>query len=761
MAEEKGSHSVKEQLKAPGEERVISHDDDDDDEVMDSLVPDGGWGWMVCLASFVVNFIIDGTFFSFGILLLELLDDLQETKSVTSWVGSAQLGMSMMMGPLVSMLLKRFSIRQVAIAGTLLASVGFVASAFAPNIYVLIAMYGVVAGTGFSMIFLPAIIVVGLYFSKKRAIATGIATSGSGLGTFAYAYLCDQLLRIFTWRKTILILCGILLNCLACGLIFRPLIPVTRRKVIRIQSRLSASSSSSSSREGSVVCSDSSLMCSEFEREGEGEVMSKKNSSGGGDDDGGIRTCERLHQSVTGLEEVGKTSQENGGTMSPELFRPQLGHSRHRHHRRHHLHHHPHPHRQERNGVAKRYDSNSYGWGGISTAAPSSLIPAERLYHSVDNFCREVAKPSFSKEEEKLLYFSDTQLHPGPCYKDLDKELEKEHIVQGLLRPILRKDIYYSASVSHLAEFQKCEGSMASFLVRMTQPVSDDSGCSISTTTTTQVGGGRGGQAVRKCVRGMRSVCDGDLFQNKAFLLLLVTFTTWTVQSVVLTYMPNLAVSKGIPKEQAAYLISIVGITNIVGRILAGVFTDTVRVRSVWLYVTALFLAAAVNYAIPWCDSFALLASASAVFGLCMAVAVSMRTIVLAEELGIQVLTQSFGIVACFQGVAFTVNPPIAGKLFDETGDYFWPFTLSGTCYLISALSCLAVGVWFKPHQDTTTLQPTPEIIHISLEEIVSESESCKSVAAVAVANHCCAIEDPATASASVSGSASSLEGRV
>ena len=45
------------------------------------------------------------------------------------------------------------------------------------------------------------------------------------------------------------------------------------------------------------------------------------------------------------------------------------------------------------------------------------------------------------------------------------------------------------------------------------------------------------------------------------------------------------------------------------------------------------------------------------------AVAVSMRTIVLAEQLGIEVLTQSFGVVALFQGLAFTVNPPIAGNV--------------------------------------------------------------------------------------------------
>lgn len=73
------------------------------------------------------------------------------------------------------------------------------------------------------MSFISAIIIVGLYFNRKRAIATGIAMSGSGLGTFAYAYLTDYLILQFDWRGTILILAGILLNGVVCGALFRPL----------------------------------------------------------------------------------------------------------------------------------------------------------------------------------------------------------------------------------------------------------------------------------------------------------------------------------------------------------------------------------------------------------------------------------------------------------------------------------------------------------------------------------------------------------
>lgn len=41
-----------------------------------------------------------------------------------------------------------------------------------------------------------------------------------------------------------------------------------------------------------------------------------------------------------------------------------------------------------------------------------------------------------------------------------------------------------------------------------------------------------------------------------------------------------------------------------------------------------------------------------------------MRTIVLADHLGMDRLTKAFGMVALFQGIAFMTNAPLAGKYF-------------------------------------------------------------------------------------------------
>lgn len=366
------------------------------------------------------------------------------------------------------------------------------------------------------MIFLPAIIVVGLYFSKRRAIATGIATSGSGVGTFAYAYLCDHLLRIFSWRQTILILTGILLNCLACGMIFRPLVPVRRK-------RKSCKGDKPSCKGGGSSSSDCSTYYEHEFEEGETSSMVKK-SSGTGSGNVLVKSeaCdgpEWLHRSDMGLAEAGKKHKDGNSPLAFCLHPQQLRNSRHRHHRQHHHHHHKHL-----NGSTIHEPHGSDACNEGTVFLPPSLVPDQRLYRSVEDFYTRKVRPLNSDLDEKILYFSETQLAPESPIKEAPRELEKGQITLGLMRPILRKDIYYSGSVSHLAEYQQCGRSMTSFLAHMTQPESDDSGYSV----TTSEEGKQMGHVRRKCAKWMRSVVNPDLFRNKAFLCLLVTFTMWT-----------------------------------------------------------------------------------------------------------------------------------------------------------------------------------------------------------------------------------------
>lgn len=78
-------------------------------------------------------------------------------------------------------------------------------------------------GLGLGFAYLPAIVAVSFYFEKRRSLATGLAVCGSGFGTFIFAPLTQMLLDEYGWKGTVLIETGLLLNCIPCGAVFRPL----------------------------------------------------------------------------------------------------------------------------------------------------------------------------------------------------------------------------------------------------------------------------------------------------------------------------------------------------------------------------------------------------------------------------------------------------------------------------------------------------------------------------------------------------------
>ena len=72
-----------------------------------SHAPDGGWGWVIVIASFLVNMIADGVTFSFGVLFDELQKEFGESKAVTAGVVSVFHAVPLLSGPVASALTDR------------------------------------------------------------------------------------------------------------------------------------------------------------------------------------------------------------------------------------------------------------------------------------------------------------------------------------------------------------------------------------------------------------------------------------------------------------------------------------------------------------------------------------------------------------------------------------------------------------------------------------------------------------------------------
>lgn len=64
---------------------------------------------------------------------------------------------------------------------------------------------------------------MGYYFERWRAVATGLAMCGSGVGTFVMTPICSSLIKAHDWNGALLWLSAIILVCVLCGAVFRPL----------------------------------------------------------------------------------------------------------------------------------------------------------------------------------------------------------------------------------------------------------------------------------------------------------------------------------------------------------------------------------------------------------------------------------------------------------------------------------------------------------------------------------------------------------
>ncbi|WAR22121.1 MOT14-like protein [Mya arenaria] len=165
-------------------ELVVKKGDPEDDCFEDL---DTGWAWMVLIASFLTFCLVGAAIYAVGITHAVLLDKYGASVAVTSWAGALHSALNTLGAPLSSLLIDRFSCRVTLVLSGVCYTVGFLATAYAPNIYIAIFTCGILAGTGGALGYTASMVVVGFNFRSKRNLALGISNAGIGFGLFALA----------------------------------------------------------------------------------------------------------------------------------------------------------------------------------------------------------------------------------------------------------------------------------------------------------------------------------------------------------------------------------------------------------------------------------------------------------------------------------------------------------------------------------------------------------------------------------------------
>lgn len=164
------------------------------------------YGWVIVAVALVSMAFWLGIRSSFSVFYVALLEEFSWNRGESAGVQSMALITYTLLAPAVGSLIDRFGPRRVIVPGILILSFGLILCATINTLAQFYVLYGVFMGTGITCIGIVSYsAILAHWFEKKRGLASGIAVSGMGLGTFALVPISQNFISQWGWRVTFMI----------------------------------------------------------------------------------------------------------------------------------------------------------------------------------------------------------------------------------------------------------------------------------------------------------------------------------------------------------------------------------------------------------------------------------------------------------------------------------------------------------------------------------------------------------------------------
>ncbi|KAM9345405.1 monocarboxylate transporter 12-B-like [Symphorus nematophorus] len=586
--------------------------------------PEGGWGWMVVAGCFLATICIRAVTRCVSMFFVEFQLHFERDYSTTAWIHSLIDSTTMLCAPLGGFLGNHISCRATVMLGGLLSSVGLVISSFASSLEHLYVCMGILTGLGFALSYTPAIAMVGRYFNERKALAYGIAMSGSGIGTFILAPAVQMLIEYYSWRGALLVLGGFVSNLCVCGALMRPLKPRGGERIW----------------ENNMANLEKDCMTTELDSTDTEQVP----------DD-----CSQVESKQLEINHLKDTQ----GLLIA-------------------------------NGALKNFglENSKLGQGNIALlSSPSLPDPSltDRKIAECILFSNKLTETVLGK-----IKLSDHKLENGSTVDNL-KLVE----IMNLKNKAAEMDA--KIEDSGLIDAKPMDAIDADHL---DNSVSSPPEPLVNTKTSS-----------RGCFC-LKSREEFGFLMLPDFLILSVSILFMAYGcSAPVVYLVPYARSVGVGKQQAAFLMSIFGVSGIVGNITFGWITDRKCLKKYRMlsYMVAIGMEGLWCMFIPLLHSFPLLVLFSVVYGYFDGAYVALIPVVTSDVVGSTYLTSALGVVYFLHAIPYLVSPPIGGWLVDRTGNYEATFFLCGVSFIFSSVVLAAMLVrrcWRSRSNSAAQLSP-------------------------------------------------------
>jgi len=184
---------------------------------------DSSLSWITVAASVMVLLCSFGFLHGFGILYHAFLDEYQDSKEKTAWVGSIPMAMMCILAPIASWVLNRCSLRLCTALLAIPIGLSFLVTSYARNIDEVIAAFSIPFGITSCMFYMIGNKSLQVYFNKRMLTANGLMTGGCAVSQVGFAYIIITLLNSLGLEQTLRVLGGIMaLICVVASQFYLP-----------------------------------------------------------------------------------------------------------------------------------------------------------------------------------------------------------------------------------------------------------------------------------------------------------------------------------------------------------------------------------------------------------------------------------------------------------------------------------------------------------------------------------------------------------
>ncbi|CAF4416237.1 unnamed protein product [Rotaria sp. Silwood2] len=570
------------------------------------VIPDGGWGWFIVFASFMIHFIMDGITYSMGDLFLRpMMVNLNKTRGSVSTIFGILPAITLVTGPISTIFTNTYGCRTVTIVGSCIAAVSFLVSYFWANLWFYYLTIGILGGIGFGLIYLPAIVSVGFYFERKRSFAMGISVCGSGLGTLVFPAVMPYVMNAplwFDYEGVLLLEAAIILTCIIFGIFMIPL-PQEPSEIRRIERKA--------------------------RKEAKQQVFQTRNTNSQYDE-------QLIIREPTTVVSVEQNYQSDGNRRLSLSDMKTNNHCI--------------------NHSNDKTDSRSDDKVSSSVTTNKTVVVSRKdaIYQG--------------------------SLHKIPLYNENTEEYHREVIKTN--------------DTEKNEKINKTE--KKSFLTKIAEQI------------------------------------DFNLLKDPAFALFAVSnFLASLGFYVPYNFANDLAADAKVFEYQRHWILMSIGLANCFGRIIIGYLADRSWVNRLTLFNTGLIITGMATMLAPFCNSFIHTHMIYAgLFGFFSGGNIGLTSVIIVDLVGVDKLSDAFGALLLFQGIAVVIGTPIVGTMRDAFSDfsrpYLWPYLISGGSILIGGLVLFAVPLLkrrIERHQQPTKHQLQMGVLSFSKQDLTSSEQ--------------------------------------